>query len=271
MSFDKFILILVSVFMLNACRSVNSVTYLSNAGDNEEFTNPVSLQQNYAVRPYDILHVTVTSYNKEMMNFFNAKSNAQYQQGGKEGANVQQVGANFFFNGYTVDRNGEIELPLVGKVLVKNLSTEEVKVKLTETLRKKIEDINVEVKFVSFNITLLGEIGRKGIMNVFNERINMLEAIAMAGGITDYGNKKDMLLIRATEQGSKAIPIDLTNKSLLSSEYFYLQPNDVLIVKPVKTKLVRLNFTDYSTFLSTISATITTIVLIINLNKADGQ
>jgi polysaccharide export outer membrane protein len=123
------------------------------------------------------------------------------------------------------------------------------------------------VRMVSFNITFLGEISRQGKFTIMQENLNIIDAVAMAGGITDYGNRKNVLLLRQTDTGTKTFRIDLTDRNLLHSEKYYLVPNDVIIVEPMKNKSFQLGVRDYTMILTTVTSTITMILLIANLFK----
>ncbi|HAN78846.1 MAG TPA: hypothetical protein DCQ31_14345 [Bacteroidales bacterium] len=263
---------ILSIFALvvTGCITPQKTVMLNNLYEEQEFTNPKSEDRKYLVNNYDILHITINSFNSDVANLFNSKSNVQYdteQQSGGGQASVTQVGGSFYFNGYTVDRFGNIELPMIGKLHVAGKSLEEVKANVQAELRKTITDAIVELKFVSFRLTITGEVAKRGIVNIYEERINILEALTIVGGMTEFARADEVLLIRATPTGSKVFVLDLTKKSIFESENFYLQPNDMIIVKPISAKIRRLNFSDYSILLSAITTTITTIVLINNINN----
>jgi polysaccharide export outer membrane protein len=180
---------------------------------------------------------------------------------GSGGGGGSSAGGGNYLNSYTVSEEGYLEFPLVGKLYVKDLSIEEITNLLTDNLNNYIKEFVVIVKLVNFNITILGEIRSPGQYNIYQTDINMFEAIAMAGDMTDYSIRDDITIIRKTKNGSKVRQVDMSARSFLSSEYFYLQPDDIIYVKPIKMKQFAFTTFPYGMIMGTISFIIAMVAL----------
>ncbi|MCK4344027.1 MAG: SLBB domain-containing protein, partial [Bacteroidales bacterium] len=146
------------------------------------------------------------------------------------------------------------------KVFVLNKTVEEAKDAIQEKTDQILRNASVIVKLISFKFTVLGEVNRPGVYKNFNNQLTVLEAIGMAGDISDYGNRTKILVIRPTKNETRTYRIDLTKKDVLSSEGFFLLPNDIVYVEPIKSKTFRINIPTLSLFLSTL----TTLILVLN-------
>lgn len=142
-------------------------------------------------------------------------------------------------SGFLVDANGNIEYPRIGTLHVEGLT----KLELADLIRKKINEkdtvlINpsVIIRFLSYKVTVLGQVGHEGIVNVTGERLTILEAIGLAGGITDYGKKNDVKVVREINNKREIGTIDLSSKDVFNSPYYNLMQNDYVIVYPTKQK-----------------------------------
>jgi polysaccharide export outer membrane protein len=138
---------------------------------------------------------------------------------------------------YIVNVAGEINFPVLGKIKVAGLTTQEVTHKIHELLLKYLNDPTVTVQLVNFKVSVLGEVASPGSYNISNERINILEALALAGDLTIYGKRKTVTLIREHNGIRELIPIDLTNKELFNSPYYFLAQNDIIYVESNKTRV----------------------------------
>jgi polysaccharide export outer membrane protein len=197
--------------------------------------------------------------NKDIVELFSMDASSQTN-------NYQQYNeASMYFQGYSVDKNGNISVPILGEIYVQDLSMDEINKIILEKVEEYIKDPTIIVKLANFRITLLGEIRSPGIYTSYNNQISIFQALSMGGDVTDYGNRKNVLLIRPAKNGSSTIRIDLTDKNLIASEYYYLKPNDLIYVEPMKSKGIRLIASDYGVLLATISSTLTTILLLLQL------
>lgn len=138
---------------------------------------------------------------------------------------------------YLVNSDGEINFPVLGKIKVEGFTTKEITNHLTETLAVYIKNPIVNIRLTNFKVTVLGEVKSPGTYPVPNERISILEAIGLAGDLTIQGKRKTVVLVREQNGKRTFVDIDLTNKEILNSPYFYMAQNDVLIVEPNKSKM----------------------------------
>ena len=165
--------------------------------------------------------------------------------------------ASIYLQSYTVDENGCIELPLAGKVEVKNLTVEEAKNRLQQELNKYVNQTTLIVKLSNFNLTVLGEVSKPGMYKVYQSQINLFEAVSMAGNMTNFAKREEVKIIRQTDNGSEIITVDMGQADILSSNYYYLKPNDIIYVEPLPIKQWGFTTFPYSTVLSIVTLAIT--------------
>ena len=140
-------------------------------------------------------------------------------------------------NGYMVDKNGNVTLPFVGSVHLSGMTTEEAKQSVSREVNKYFNNAVVNVRYANFKITVLGEVLHPASYIVPNEKINLFDALGMAGDITVYGRRDNVVLVRDTLGQKKIIRFNMNNTEIVSSPWFYLQPNDVIYVTPNKSKM----------------------------------
>lgn len=210
------ILIYISFILLfTACTSRKNILYfndleLMKARDSSYNLQPLTIQ------PGDILQITISTINRDVAALFNPLANTGNQT----------------VPGYLVDSEGNIELPLVGKVYVKGKTTEVINNDIKIALEKSIKNAFVATRLLNFRISVIGDVARPGYYSISNERATILEALSMAGDINLTARRNDILLIREKEGKKQYVTIDLNNSKTLSSPYYYLANNDVIYVKP---------------------------------------
>lgn len=163
---------------------------------------------------------------------------ANYTKGGS-GNNMMMGGIgnqNPGLFGYLVNTRGEIEYPGLGTLKIAGLSTEDLEAMLYQRLDKYLNNYVITVRLLNFRVTILGEVGLQGPVQVNNERITIIEAIGQAGGLTTYGNAQDVLLVREQNGERQYHNINLHNKDIFKSPLFYLKQNDVIYVRPLPQK-----------------------------------
>ena len=244
------------IYLVSSCTSQKQLVYLQD--DDSLTTENVYFRQqvDYKIQNQDILYIRILSIDDRTNDLINVAS-TRYQQ------NLFQNETSLFINGYSVDNSGNVELPIIGKVFVLNTTVEEAKDAIQEKTDQYLRNASVIVKLISFKFTVLGEVNRPGVYKNFNNQLTVLEAIGMAGDISDYGNRTKILVIRPTKNETRTYRIDLTNKDVLSSEGFFLLPNDIVYVEPIKSKTFRINIPTLSLFLTTL----TTLILVLNFIK----
>ena len=177
--------------------------------------------------------------------------------------------ASIYLQSYTLDEEGCIELPLTGKIELKNLTVDQAKEKMQTEINKFVNQTTLVVKLSNFNLTVLGEVTRPGMYKVYQSQINLFEAVALAGNVTNFAKNDEVRIIRQTDHGSEIITVDLGSADVLSSPYFYLKPNDIVYVEPLKIKQWGFTTFPYSTVFSIISLAATIYLTIKTVNSAD--
>ena len=205
----------------------------------------------------DNLYVRVFAFDEKAYLFFN-------KQSGSSSYNDFANDASIYLNSYSVNSDGNIDFPIIGKVYVQGLTVGQVKTLLQQMIGEYLKETTVVVKTVNFRITMVGEVMRPGEFTVYKDDLNLFEAIATAGDLTEFANRNRVALIRQVNGGSQVHYLDLTSQDLLSSPYYYLQPNDIIYVSPLGYKRWGLG----STFpWAIVLASLTTTLLLINYVK----
>lgn len=243
--------------MASSCVSLDKVKYLQDAenyrkGDKTEFQN--SHTTDYKVQAGDNLYIDVKSLDTKTSNPFLANQSMSYQMSTEAGV---------YLNSYLVNDSGYINFPVVGKVLVKGLTVNEVRDRLQKVVDEYFQFTTVTVKLVNFKISLLGEVVRPGTYQVYQNSINVLQAISLGGDLTNFANRKKISVIRKTKDGSSIHTINLLKSDILSSEAYFLQPDDIVYVEPMNNKNFTFEAFPYAILFSTISTTL----LILNFLK----
>ncbi len=245
---------LVSIlFLLSSCLSRKETTYFQKIDKKNATEDTLSLQPIFEpkIQKNDILQIQVASINPEAASFFNPTDNIN----GTPEANLTS---------YMVDLNGEIEIPLVGKIKVEGMTTREFRDVLRIKLEKYLQSPTVRVNYSSFKVTLLGEVLQPGLYQATNEKLTLTEALGLAGDLTIYGDRKNILLIRDHEGTKSFNYINLTNRDIFKSELFYVHPGDVIYVPPGKGKVASADA--FYRLAPIILSSLTLLVLIARLN-----
>ena len=182
-------------------------------------------------------------------------------------SNYMTSDASIYLNSFTLDEEGRIELPLAGKMELKNLTVDQAKDRMQAAINQYMNQTTLIVKLSNFNLTVLGEVTRPGMYKVYQSQINLFEAISMAGNMTSFAKNNEVKIVRQTDNGSEVITVDMGQADILASPYYYLKPNDIIYVEPLKIKQWGFTSFPYSTVLSILSLGLTTVTLILSLKK----
>ena len=186
---------------------------------------------------------------------------------GSDRGNYLNSDASIYLNSYTVNQEGYIDYPLTGFVEVKNLTVEEAKDRLQDSLSKYVKETSLMIKLSNFDITVLGEVNRPGKYKIYQSEIGLLEALAMAGNVTNFAKNETIKIVRRTDNGSEIVTLDVGKADILSSPYYYLKPNDIVYVEPLKIKQWGFTTFPYSTVISVMSLGMTMVTLYLNMKK----
>lgn len=248
-----FILLLIA----SSCNRNIRYIYDKDQGLDSIIKYPVNSEP-YRIKPNDILHIKITTTDQAINDLFSIDNQAN---------NVNRTGSgnNFYLTGFTVSDSGYVEVPILGSLYAAGKTVREFRNEVTDVTFEYLKEAIIDVKLVSFKISFLGEVSKKGTVYIYQDNIDILEAMARAGGAGDYGNIRKVTVVRQEDDKRLVYKLDLTKRELLTSEKFYLYPDDIVIVDPTNTKILQMNIRDYMFFISAITSVITTTVLVINL------
>lgn len=246
------IILLILTGIFSSCVPRKKLLYLQTS-DEDTITGVVYPKkiEAYILKPGNSLHIRILSTNSDLSTL------------GNSGAVSSSQDAGVYLQSFPVNDSGYVFLPLVGNVMVNGKTIEEATIIIQERLDKILKGTSVVVKLVDFNISVLGEVNHPIQLKIYQEKINLFEAISLAGDLTSYAKRDEVLLIRQNDKGSNVISLNLQDPGIFESEYYYLKPGDIVYAKPIKGR----SFI-FETFPYTIVfGTITTILLILNLFK----
>jgi len=225
------------------------LVYFSDLKSKNETTDPILNDGEPRILKNDILNVVVNSTSPEsnMMFAFNSNGN---------------IGSNGFYEkeGYRVNEEGKIKFPVLGEIKIDGLTVAQTQELIEQKLNRVVKNAVVNVKFINFRITVIGEVNHPSTFTVQNEKINLLEALGLAGDMTAYGKRENVLLIRETEGKRMMVRVNLNNKNVLNSPYFYLKQNDVIYIEPDKAKSVE--YSNNNRMMPLIVATISAVAVL---------
>lgn len=215
-----------------SCIPVKDLTYLQDKNSSSEQTNIAVVESKpYRLQVNDVISINIKAIDPKLVSIFNTT---------ESNTTAGRTESTLYFDGFTVDDHGNIRMPILGEINVIGYTLEEVRVniekKLLEEHFKSEANIFVTVKLAGFRYTINGEVGNTGTKTLFQERVNIMEAIANSGDITTVGNRKSVTIIRQTPTGVQMHDLDLTDVNVIKSPYYNLQPNDYIYVKPLKQK-----------------------------------
>jgi len=179
------------------------------------------------IRTDDILSIQVGSYKPGNVDAFQRRN----EEPGKSGEAAFSI-----LEGYRVDEEGNIYLPFLGKVKASGKTVVELRQEISNKLIEYITDASVQIRFLNFRVTILGEVSQPNTYTIPNERLTVLEALGMAGDFTDYARRNSVLIIRERNDKREFVRLNLQDKDLFMSPFFYLSPNDLVYVEPLKAK-----------------------------------
>ncbi|MEO6327585.1 MAG: polysaccharide biosynthesis/export family protein [Ginsengibacter sp.] len=243
---------LVILLFVSSCASSNKITYFDNVQDTS-FISKLDATD-IIIQSNDILSISISSLNPQASAIFNTGNNF----GGASTSEATSLSA-----GYLVNSDGYIQLPILGNIKATGLTKKQLKDFITNSIleKKLLLDPIVNIRNLNFKVTVLGEVFKPTVVTAPSEKISLLEALGLAGDLTIYGKRENVLLIREINGRKQVRRIDLTSKNFFLSPYYYLQPNDVLYVEPNKAKMANASLA--RTLLPSIISAVSVIALVI--------
>ena len=256
------LLILLGILTFS-CVSPDQLTYLQIEEETQSDSLFYSLQRSkYDVQPNDILSITIRSFDEATSALFNTTSATQT-------LNAAAGDLLFYLNGYTVDFEGNIDMPVIGSLNVAGKNVDEIKLLVQAELNNYFMEssVFVNVQLAGVRYSVIGDVSRPGKYVIYQNQVNIFEALALAGDITMVGDRKQIQIVRQEGDGVIVIDLDLTDGSVLSDPYFFIQPNDIINVKPLKVKSLGIGTTGFQTIASVLAVLASTATLIIAIES----
>lgn len=196
----------------------------------------------YKIMPYDNLYIRVITPDPQWSALFNMDV-------GTSGLTQESAA----LSGYSVDIDGNIEIPYVGKVNVVGKTLSEIKFDLDSIFKNYANDASITLKLVNNFVSIIGEVNAPGRYLLSKDRVNIFETLAMAGDMSEFSNRQRVQLIRPSPYGPVIKEFTLSDRSILSSELYYVMPNDIIYAMPIQGRAFQINTMAYTLFLTTIS------------------
>jgi len=251
-----------------SCISNKRITYLQNLPGNEpielnEFIPFAKVDYRYVLQPFDIVDIDFASSNEELTKAFEFQGSRTMRGGaGMMGGGAGDI---FYFTGYSIDQDGNILLPKLGKVMLSGLTEEEARVKVQEAISVYFkEDVFVKLRIGGIRFTALGEFSSSGTKVIMKNRATIFDALALSGESNILARKNKLFLIRQYDGGMKIHQVNLNDRALLASDFFFIQPNDILYLEPMKIRQFG-NADNFSASLGLIISVTTSLLLIFAL------
>ena len=228
MKHTRLLITTVSLMILCSCVTQRKVEYLQDSNKNFKAFKEAELPD-YRLKPNDELYIQINSLDEAAANVFSAGKEQSYYVG-----TMQPYGASLM--SYSVDKDGFLLLPVIGKILVKDKTVSEVSTILKDSLNHILNQPIVSVKLVNRYVSVVGEVKNPGHFAYSQDKLTIYDALGLAGDITDYGNRNKVILIRNINGENIRINVDITKSDILASDYYNLRPNDIVYVKPLRNK-----------------------------------
>lgn len=241
------------IMLVLSCTPTKKLKYLHTTDDKVPRSQYFNDRSEKTIQPYDYLYIKIYSLDEQTNSIFR-----ENQYGGYATELIS----------YSVDDAGNINFPFVGNINVKDMTITQAKEKIENSLENYLNNVSVRVRFVSNKITILGEVNRPGQYSFYDEKVNVFQAIGFAGGVSTFGDKTEVTLIREKDNNIKYYYLDLTIKEMVASDFYYLLPNDIIIINPINAKYRELrtySLSLTSAILGTLSTLATLYVLVTNI------
>jgi polysaccharide export outer membrane protein len=238
----KLYLALILIIFISSCVPTKQLSYFNDIDELEKpVVNPKSQK---TIMPFDRLYIRILSIDPQTRLIFDFPEEIRTSTSGNN------------ILGYLVDEAGNIEFPFVGKINVGSLTLTDAGKKIQSALNEYVANTAITVKFIDSQVSILGEVQQQGVYAFSQDKLNIYEALALGGGLTRYGNRKNVILIR--QEGDKIMhhKLNLSDSKIASKDYYYVLPNDVVVVEPLKSVSTSYSNITFTTILSSITTLI---------------
>jgi polysaccharide biosynthesis/export protein len=254
-----FYLSVLVLFIQFSCRTTKDILmFQETEKDSAKFYIP-TLPKEHKINLFDNLYISVLTLDPEVNKVLNSGNQGESSSSGTVSNYGNQVGQ--YINGYRVAADSLITLPILGDINFVGLNLNEAQERLKKKAEEFLKEPTVQVKFLNYRINMSGEIRSPGLYYNYEGSINMLDAISLANGITEFADLKNVTVKRQEENRILTHKIDLTNNSVYTSDVFYLQPNDLVYIPPSNLKRRSANSDTYGKLLGTISTLLVAVAL----------
>jgi len=247
----KTLIFAFTIILLTSCKTTtNTITYFQDLDNQSTAVTGKAVNYTPRIAPDDQLSITVSGMDPNAVAAFNIPL-ASYLAPGETHVTSTPV-----LHTYLVNSHGEIDFPVLGKLQIADMTRSELIDMMTEKISAYVKSPIVTIQIRNFKVSVLGEVNKPGTVNVPNERLSILDALGMAGDLTIYGNRTNILLIRDNNGEKEYHRFDLTSAETLTSPYYYLQQNDVLYVEPNKARKGNAKYSQSGQFNVSLASTI---------------
>ena len=232
------------IFILLFAVSCVPIKQLSYFNDMNELEEPgINPRSQKLIMPFDKLYIKVLSIDPQTSLIFNASEEMRF-------------GGDISIIGYLVDEAGNINFPFVGNINVGSLTTAQASEKIQKAMSDYVSNTSIVVKFVDNRVTVMGEVERQGVYPFNQDKLNIYEALGLGGGLNRYGDRKNIILVRNEGEKIMHYRLNLSDSKIASKDFYYILPNDVIIVEPLKAVSSSYSNITFTTVLSSVTTLI---------------
>ncbi|MEM0519012.1 polysaccharide biosynthesis/export family protein [Aequorivita flava] len=254
--FNKLLLLLLITVLGASCVSREKIVYFQDLEQQKALMD--SIQNTFKIQPNDLLNIVVSAYDLEAVRPFNLISEA------RASADVSGLSyTNTERQGYLTAEDGTIDFPVLGRIKVAGLSRTELSEMLVQRISEYVKDPIVTIRIVNFKVSVLGEVARPGTYNVEGERLTLPEALGLAGDMTIFGRRDNVLVIRDNGGSKEYKYLDFRDSDVLNSDFYYLQQNDVVYVEPNNAQIQSSSFNRNTSIYISVASLLLSVMVII--------
>lgn len=246
---------LITAILSSCCVKYKNLVYIQDKYENASDTIATSKNQEIVLRTGDNLYINLIGANISDLGI--------YYRDDRMGSTREFLA----LQGYMIDPEGNIKFPMIGDVKLAGLTLNEARDLIQSKIDEYIANVVVAVRLLNYDITVLGEVARPGTYTFTQREVNLFDALGMAGDCTPNADRQRVIILRKEAENTKAETLNLLHSDFVSNPYFWLKPNDVIYVKPTRSKTVAANSPLLSVILSSLSVTATLILYISYLKK----